>query len=564
MDNHLHFTNRLGEGILSLPNDFFGKEGKSMGQSTLAETMGPMLRPPVICQVGAIPLLYPILEELGLQTEVNDLCPSKADIDLGRLMLLFTLNRLMAPQPLYKVGEWANQTVLPQVLSLPVAQLYDNRLGRAMDALYPLIGEVWSRLVSRAVLQEEIDLSAVHWDTTSFYFEGAYEQSDLARYGYSPDQHSEAKRAKLGLSVTSRERLPLLYRLLAGNVDDRTTPVPHLQALLGFLSRPELTKLGVHPLLISDGKMVTAEAVATCHRYDWYYLGPLPTAETEVKALLSTVPDEELASHELSYRPQRKSPRGQPFIPYQGVWRSFTFTYQGQPFTDRALVVWSAGKARLDQQKRKTYLKRLLNGLDHLQRHLNSGKYRNRDEVVKQLASLQRGNPAKTLVAVDLSGPHEPLALHFQLNRTRLAAAQQLDGKYVLVTNAPHLSATEALAYFKAEDGVEKAVAGVKGPLQVRPVFLHTDERIEVLVFLNLVALLVRALLVLRLRRAGLTYSVDRVLFEFAPLTAVYQLFADGSQVAQLGLLTACQQEVLTALHLPAVSRYVTTSPLLR
>jgi transposase len=35
----------------------------------------------------------------------------------------------------------------------------------------------------------------------------------------------------------------------------------------------------------------------------------------------------------------------------------------------------------------------------------------------------------------------------------------------------------------------------VKGPLRVRPVFLHTDERIQVLVFFNLVALLVRAIL---------------------------------------------------------------------
>jgi hypothetical protein len=180
------------------------------------------------------------------------------------------------------------------------------------------------------------------------------------------------------------------------------------------------------------------------------------------------------------------------------------------------------------------------------------------------LASLQRGNPTKALVEVKLSGPAEPLALHFQLNRTRLAVAQQLDGKYALATNAPDLSATEALAYFKAEDGVEKAVAGVKGPLQVRPVFLHTDARIEVLVFFNLVALLVRAILTLRLRRAGLSYSADRVLSEFASLTAVYQLFADGSQTAQLGRLTPDQQEVLAALHLPAVSRYVTTSPQLR
>jgi transposase len=348
---------------------------------------------------------------------------------------------------------------------------------------------------------------------------------------------------------------------MAGNVADRTTPVPHLEALLDFLSRPEVTRLGVQPLIISDGKMITPEAMALCHKRDWYYLGPLSTGETAVKDRLSQVTAEELAEHELSYRPRRKSPPGQPCVPYQGVWRSFTFTDQDQSFTDRVLVVWSAGKARLDQQKRKTYLKRLLNGLDHLRRHLNSGKYRNRDEVVKQLASLQRGNPAKALVEVKLSGPDEPLALHFQLNRTRLAAAQQLDGKYALATNARGLNATEALAYFKAEDGVEKAVAGVKGPLQVRPVFLHTDQRLEVLVFLNLVALLVRAILALRLQRAGLGYSVDRVLGEFAPLTAVYQRFADGSQVAQLGLLSAGQQEVLTALRLPAVSRYVTTSP---
>jgi transposase len=441
--------------------------------------------------------------------------------------------------------------------------LYDNRLGRALDALYPIIGEAWSQLVSRAVLQEGIDLRAVHWDTTTFYFEGGYDQSDLARYGYSADQHTEAKRAKLGLSVTSRERLPLIYRVLAGNVDDRTTPVPHLKALLKFLSRSELSRMGFQPLIISDGKMVTPAAVAACHEQDWSSLGPLPTAETQVKTLIRGVPEEELASHELSYCPQRKASRGQPFIAYRGVWRPFTFVYRGQSFTDRALVVWSAGKERLDQQKRKSYLKRLLNGLEQVQRHLNSGKYRNRDYVVKQLARLQRGNPAKALVEVELSGQDDQLVLHFHLNRSRLAAAQQLDGKYALATNAPHLSATDALAYFKAQAGVEKAVAGVKGPLQVRPVFLHTDQRIEVLVFLNLVALLVRAILALRLHRAGLTYSVDRVLFEFAPLTAVYQLFADGSQVAQLGLMTTCQQEILTALRLPGASRYVTNSPLL-
>ncbi len=109
---------------------------------------------------------------------------------------------------------------------------------------------------------------------------------------------------------------------------------------------------------------------------------------------------------------------------------------------------------------------------------------------------------------------------------------------------------------------MEKSVAVVKGPLRVRPVFLHTDERIQVLVFFNLVALLVRAILALRLKRVGLSYSVDQVLFEFASLNAVYQHFSDGSQVPQLGSVSAFQQEVLMALHLPPLTRYMTDTPL--
>lgn len=532
-----------------------------MSQPTLAESVGPLLQTPDICQVGALAVLYPILEDLGFQADINALRPSKADIDLGRIALLLTLNRLLAPQPMYKVGAWADTTVIPRFLSLSVAQLYDNRLGRAMDALYPIIGEAWCRLAARTVRQEGVDLSAVHWDITSFYFEGEYTESDLARYGHSRDHRSDAKQANLGLSVTSRERMPIIYQALAGNTDDRATAVPHIKALVAFLARPELAAMGVRPIIVSDCKMITPEAVFACHAHHLYYLGPLPS-ENKVKQLIASVSDEELAAHELSYRPKRKPPKGQPFVPYRGVWRPFTFTYQGESVTDRALVVWSAGKERLDQQKRKTYLKRLLNGLANIQRQLNTGKYQKRDYVVEQVASVRRGNPAKPLVDVELSGEDGNLHLHFRINRERLAAAARLDGKYALATNAVLLSDSKVLTYFKAQDGVEKSIAGVKGPLRVRPVFLQTDERIQVLVFFNLVALLVRAVLELRLKRAGLSYSADTVLFEFDSLNAVYQRFSDGSQVPQLGSVSGFQQEVLTALHLSPSTRYVALTPL--
>jgi hypothetical protein len=91
-------------------------------------------------------------------------------------------------------------------------------------------------------------------------------------------------------------------------------------------------------------------------------LGPWETSHT-VQAVIRSVSAAEWqeANAELDYRPQRRFPAAQPFVPYRGVWRPFPVSFAGQTYADRALVVWSAGKQRLDEDKRKTYLKALLN-----------------------------------------------------------------------------------------------------------------------------------------------------------------------------------------------------------
>lgn len=46
-----------------------------------------------------------------MRETINALRWSKADFDLGRLLEVLILKRLMSPQPLYQLGAWANQTV---------------------------------------------------------------------------------------------------------------------------------------------------------------------------------------------------------------------------------------------------------------------------------------------------------------------------------------------------------------------------------------------------------------------------------------------------------------------
>lgn len=535
-----------------------------MDGETLADRFVGVSQRPQARLLGAVPLVLPILEGLGLCATVNRLCPSKALIDRGRLALVLALNRLMSPRPLSGVGAWAGQdTVVGDLLKVPGEQLYDMRLGRALDALFPVLGVLWAELAAQAIRQEGVDLSILHWDLTSCYFEGAYETSDLARYGYSRDKRPDTKQVNLGINVTNVDHVPVQYSVLPGNTADCTTPVANVAALVAFLGRADLGMRSVRPLIVSDSKMVTAEAVLACHRHGFTYLGPVPPGETQTMAVIASVSDGELPAHALGYRPRRKAPTSRPFVPYRGVWRTISFTHNGQTVTDRGLVIWSAAKERLDVEKRKTLLKRLLTGLRRIQDHLNQRQYRRREYVLKRLAQVCTGSTA-TLIDVELSGDDGALRLHFAINRPKLQAVQTLDGKYVLATNAPQLTADTALATFKEQDGIEKAMALLKGPLRVRPFFVQTDARIQGLVFFNLVAVLVRAILGMRLHRAGQELSVERALATFVSLQVVEVGFADGSTLRQVADLSAIQRQLLESLRLPAAERYQTSISLAR
>jgi transposase len=540
-----------------------------MDDRELANAFGRALRQAHTLTLGALPLLYPILDTLDLRGIVNAVRPSKADVDLGLVALVLVLNRLMAPHPLYWVNRWLAQTVLPTALELSVSKLYDQRLGRALDALHPHLGEIWVRLVVRAIQVWDLDLSVLHWDITSIYFTGDYTQSELLRRGYSRDKRPDTKQVNLEADVTHGTRVPVGYRVLSGQTADITCPPAHLQALLRLLDRPELAALHLRPVLVSDGKRVTPQAIRDCHEHGFFYLGPLPKTNA-TKRLLRSVSAAELAAHELAYRPKRQA-QDTTFVPYQGVWRPFHVTTPApsdQPqaaqkvYTDRALVVWSAGKARLDVGKRRTYLKRLLDGLDHIRRQLNQGRYVERDYVVERIDSVRRGNPTKDLVWWDLQGSEGQLRLQFHLDRDRLAAVQLLDGRYALGTNANHLTADQALRLFKGQDDAEKQFQALKSPLAVRPVFLHSDQRIEGLVFVTLVALLVRSLLFVQCQQAGLNASVDRIVAEFAPWSVVDLVLADGSHVRQVATPTEFEADVMARLGVPACERYL--APLTR
>ena len=223
----------------------------------------------------------------------------------------------------------------------------------------------------------------------------------------------------------------------------------------------------------------------------------------------------------------------------------------------QVLVVKSRTKVKLDRDRRQTYLDRLVGRLEEIQGLLNTRRYKQRDYTWVQIEKARRGNPAKSLVDVELSGEDANLKLTFQLNQEKLARAEAMDGRYLLGTNDSDLSAPEMLTRYKKQEVVEGRIKVVKGPVHVRPMFLHKQERIDGLVFVAMLALLVYTILEMLCRRAGQWITARQVLEKFELLGAVYLQFGDGSILKLPSALSAFQGQLIELLRFPDPAVYL-------
>lgn len=504
--------------------------------------------------LGATPVLLPILRRLQVAQIVNQHCSGREEVSHGTTIEILGLNRLMSPRPLYKVTTWIAETVLEDTLGVSAEQMYDARLGRTLDDIHPHLPAIWLDIAVQAVLAYDIDLRFFHYDITSIYFEGDYKESEKIDYGYSRDHRPDSKQVNLAVNATAKTGIPLEYRVLAGRTADRTTPLENLKALHSLLDRPELAERQRDFLLISDRAMLDKEVIVAYEKKSIRWLGPL-NADEDLLELMQSVPDEELAAHPLDYRPANQ-PKNDP-LRYQGVLRSATIRHNAQSVLIQVLVVKSRNKMKLDRERRQTYLNRLTGRLEKIQGMLNTRRYKRRDYTWTQIEKARGGNPAKGFVDVELTGSDGNLRLTYQIDQEQLARAEAIDGRYLLGTNDDSLSALEMLVHFKGQEIIERRFKVVKGPIRIRPMFLHKQERIEGLVFVAMIALLVYTILEMLCRRAGQPITARQVLQKFERLGAVYLQFSDGSVLKLPSALTPFQGQLIDLLRFPHPEVYL-------
>ena len=279
-------------------------------------------------QLGALPVLYALLETLQVREIINRHCPTQAEVDHGTVALVLILNRLMFPLPLYQIADWVAQTVLVAVLDIPAAKFNDDRLERTLDALAPQLEAIWLEVVSSAWQKADIDLSVIFYDLTAFVAHGRYAGSEFIDHGFAHNTPSNKRKFKLALNTSADGNLPWLYRLCSGRMADQATVQENMSQLLRCLQAqgqaPEQT------LVVGDRAMLNAEIVMAYQKAGLRFLGGLRCIQQEHKALLSVWSDEQFQAFPIVSGPDPQ---------YWGRGCEVSFSHDGRTVTHKGLVV---------------------------------------------------------------------------------------------------------------------------------------------------------------------------------------------------------------------------------
>lgn len=494
----------------------------------LGEQVGDALTVVESRPAGVAWLLDGLWRQLGVDTALGKVLGGRRfTVDVERVLFAMVANRAIDPMSKLATAEWASCDVaLPGVESMDEDQAY-----RAMDVLVAADAQAEvQEAVFFAVadlLNLEVDL--LFFDTTSTYFERDTEEAGddaFRRYGHSKDHRPDLPQIVIGLAVT-REGIPVRCWVWPGNTNDQTVLPEVKDALRGWrLGRvvtvvdrglssdanlAYLRRAGGHWIAgerMRDGSADAAEALARAGRYQ--------TVRDNLR-----VKEVQLAS-----TPDR-----------------------------RWIVCHNPAEAERDRAKRDAIIARLNDELATIKaareraaaKAHKTGKKVSDDAHRRAECALRDHKTLGRYLRQTASG-------RLQIDRSKIRAEERLDGKYLLSTSDPDLSAEDVALGYKNLLEAERGFRDLKSTLELRPVFHRLEPRIRAHVLLCWLALL---LIRVAERRTDMTWR--RIATELGRLHAVTLQGSAGTVVqttppseAATGILEACQVDPpprITHLH---------------
>ena len=448
--------------------------------------------------VGALPVITNYLERLNMAAIIDDIVPYEGDIPLGTLVEVMVINRLLQPQALFRVGQWAEEAAVTDYFGLTAQQLNDDRLGRALERIAEHRLAVQTALTTAAIKKFKLHVGQIHCDITDVELFGVYEGNleepavtPQPAYGRTKSGRKNVKQIQCGLTVSNDGGVPLTHQPLDGNTGESTTHIENLRELRRILPKQDL-------VYVADSKLDTIENLLAIHQAKGKFLcsGAFqPHWQDEYLRIRGKL-------KRIDYFPQSQAQRPPEERDTYKAYET-TDTIEGVMngravrLTYRVIFVWSESKAKQEAATRERHVDKIRSEFEKIEQNLNKYSLKTHDKITRRLEQAKANYREGEAFEYELKERNGRFTLTWKINQRRLTRHKQLEGVYLLKTNQTKRACplVDALANYKQQSQVERRFHNFKGPLAVAPMFLKNPKRMAGLLCVLVWALLILALM---------------------------------------------------------------------
>ena len=446
-------------------------------------------------EVGALLLAAHFIGVLDVVGVVDRSLPRspRSVLSAGEVVVGLIASRLCSPSPLYDVAGWASGAAVHELLGIPAALLNDDRLGRALETFAVHSESVRGALAARAIETFGLDVGRLHVDLTTLRVAGAYEDSALVAKGWGADRH--VRRQVRALQAATPEGVSVYWRPDPGSAAELTLVAQSLERLR------RLT--GPAGVLVCDSACGHPKTLAQIHDAGLRFVVPLRASSGFQEKFRTEIGHDSLRPlRYVAAREQRLAPDKR--TRYRGCLGDWTLAC---PENDRQLpirVAWihSSQEGREVAAARQRALCKAEAELERVKRGLGGRYYPTRKHVDTRVSQIVAPNIEGLIIVQTGTRAGKP-TLTWRRDHDAIAHAAATDGIYPLATNQPgRISAVQVLRQYKDQQIVERRHRDAKHTLNVRPIFLHNDDRIHALISIVGLALLIFGLIETQTRHA--------------------------------------------------------------
>jgi transposase len=215
----------------------------------------------------------------------------------------------------------------------------------------------------------------------------------------------------------------------------------------------------------------------------------------------------------------------------------------------RVFVVHSEERLTYEREQRVKAMDRVRTKLEALQRRVASGRLKASEKIGAAAAAILARNHGHRYY--DWS--YKDGIFSFFEHALHFTREQAYEGKYIIQTEEPHLSAVDAVRLYKELSEVERAFANLKDVLDMRPIYHRTDDRVQAHIYVAALSFLLHRAIEKKLKAAGLDLSATEALAALKSLRVVDIDLGDGTTKRSVTRPTQRAAAVLRALRISEI-----------